>query len=142
MVGGCKKPIQGADHCSDATNTRSEIIFVVNKVCQSMSHSLTLYKGQKNSFATLKCTLTAFSDAGWTSDPDDSFFCRLSFFVGQKTNICCRIKYRSSVPQFSSPTVETVWIQTLLGELNSTVTLSQNHILHARTKHMVLDLFC
>lgn len=107
--------------------------------------------------------LTGFSDADWASDPDDrhstSDSCiylgpNLVSWWAKKQTVVARSSTEAEYRSLAATAAEVVWVQSLLHELQvrlpspiiycdnmSTVTLSHNPILHARTKHMELDLF-
>uniref|UniRef100_A0A803QS75 Uncharacterized protein n=1 Tax=Cannabis sativa TaxID=3483 RepID=A0A803QS75_CANSA len=84
--------------------------------------------------------LTAYCDADWASDPDD-----------RKSTSGTEAEYRS----VANVTTELTWLYHLFSELNihlpqpptvwcdnlSTIMLTQNPVLHARMKHIELDLY-
>lgn len=102
--------------------------------------------------------VTGFSDADWASDPDDRRSTSGSCIFLGPNFISWRAKKQTVVARSSTEAeytaAEILWVQTLLHELQvilppsiiycdnmSTVAVSHNPILHARTKHMELDLF-
>lgn len=107
--------------------------------------------------------LTGFSDADGASDPDDRcstsgscvfFSPNLVSWCAKKQTVVARSSTEAEFRSLAATTAEIIWLQSLLHELHvklpspiiycdnmSTVALSHNPILHARTKHMELDLF-
>ncbi|KAL6336283.1 hypothetical protein AAG906_014452 [Vitis piasezkii] len=147
------------------TVTRLELAYSVNKVCQFMQRLTNEHwKAVKCILRYLRATmdydihlkkavelsLVGFSDADWGSNPDDrrsvSGHC---VFFGN--NIVSWHSRKQQTVFFA----EVTWIQSLIYELQcktpripvlwcdnlSTVLLSANPILHARTKHIELDLY-
>nr|KYP75334.1 Copia protein [Cajanus cajan] len=108
-------------------------------------------------------SIRAYCDADWASDPDDRISTSgASIFVGPNVNcwwskkqtVVARSSAEAEYRSLALATAEALWIQTLLSELHvshhtpvvycdnmSTVALAHNPVLHARTKHMELDLF-
>ncbi|KAM6587036.1 hypothetical protein CsatA_009641 [Cannabis sativa] len=108
--------------------------------------------------------LVGFCDADWASDIDDrrstTGFCvylgsNLICWSSKKQHTVSRSSTEAEYRSLASLTAEITWIQALLGELRiqiprpptiwcdnlSTVLMSANPILHARTKHIELDLY-
>ncbi|KAI5415496.1 hypothetical protein KIW84_040790 [Lathyrus oleraceus] len=126
MVSNLKLTRQSSDYLQDpsyyrsvvvalqyATITRTEISFSVNKACQFLAHPLQTH---------------------WVAI----------------NRILSQVEYRS----LASTASEVLWVQSLLSELQvitlslilycdnlSIVSLSHNPVLHAKTKHMELDIF-
>ncbi|XP_020204384.1 uncharacterized protein LOC109789763 [Cajanus cajan] len=108
-------------------------------------------------------SIHAYYDVDWASDPDDRRSTSgAAIFVGpnliswwsKKQTIVARSSIEAEYRSLALATVEVLWIQTLLSELHvshyspviycdnmSTIALAHNPVLHARTKHMELDLF-
>ncbi|KAM6545684.1 hypothetical protein CsatB_026420 [Cannabis sativa] len=148
-----------------ATLTRPEITFAVNKVCQFMHCPLeSHWKTVKRILRYLKGTLdygldmsrptsldlVGFCDADWASDIDDrrstTSFCvylgsNLIYWSSKKQHTVSRSSTETEYRSMESLTAEITWIQSLLGDNLSTVLMSANPILHARTKHIELDLY-
>ncbi|KZV54184.1 hypothetical protein F511_36903 [Dorcoceras hygrometricum] len=108
-------------------------------------------------------SLFGYCDADWGSDPDDrrsvSGFC---WFLGgspiswssKKQSVVSRSSTEAEYRSLANATAELLWIRSLLTELQvsvpsipllwcdnlSTIALSANPVLHARTKHIELDL--
>lgn len=107
--------------------------------------------------------LRAFCDADWASDSDD---CRstsgVAIYYGPnlvswwscKLPVVARSSTEAKFCSLAQAAAELLWLQTLLTELavltttpvffcdnQSTCSLTHNPVLHARTKHMELDLF-
>lgn len=106
--------------------------------------------------------LVAYSDADWASDPDDrrstSGYCiyfgsNIVSWCSKKQTLVARSTAEAEYRSMAHATSELLWIQSLLKELNisfskpclycdnaSAVALSYNPVLHARTKHLELDI--
>jgi hypothetical protein len=107
--------------------------------------------------------LRGFSDADWATDPDDlrstSAACiylgpNLVSWWSKKQQRTSRSNTEVEYRSLAAAAAEVLWIQSLLRELHlpysvpilfcdnlSTVLLSHNPVLHAKTKHIELDLF-
>jgi histone deacetylase 1/2 len=108
-------------------------------------------------------SLLAFSDADWGADPDDrkstSGSCiylgpNLVSWWSKKQTLVARSSTEAEYRALANAAAEVLWLQSLLTELKvpfttpifycdnmSTVALSHNPVLHAKTKHMELDIF-
>lgn len=107
--------------------------------------------------------LTAWCDADWTADVND---CKstsgatvylspnLVSWWSKKQTMVARSSAEAGYRSLAMDTAEVTWIQSLLSELGiaditpqvlcdnqSVVALAHNPVLHARTKHIELDLF-
>jgi len=107
--------------------------------------------------------LQAFYEAYWAMDPND---CRStsgaeillgSNFISwwsKKQAVVIRSSADAEYCSLAQTTSEILWVQTLLNELGishcapriycdnqSAIALAHNHVLHAQTKHMKIDLF-
>ncbi|XP_062074692.1 uncharacterized mitochondrial protein AtMg00810-like [Humulus lupulus] len=111
-----------------------------------------------------KLSLTAFCDVDWASDPDDrrstSGLCvylgpNLVSWSSKKQSTISRSSTEAEYRSLAHVTTKVTWVQSLLFELHlhlpraptiwcdnlSTVLMSANPVLHARTKHIELDLY-
>src|ERR1044072_409456 len=107
--------------------------------------------------------ITACCDADWASDPVDrrstSGSCvflgpNLVSWGSKKQTLVARSSTEAEYRSLANTAAEVLWIQSLLHELQipiptpiiycdnlSTVSLAHNPVLHARTKHIELDIF-
>ena len=108
--------------------------------------------------------VTAFCDADWGSDPEDrkstSGFCvflgtNVVSWASKKQHVVSRSSTEAEYRSLAHVTAEVSWLSSLLKELQisqtrlpeiwcdnlSTVHMAANPVLHARTKHIELDLF-
>jgi histone deacetylase 1/2 len=110
-----------------------------------------------------KFNLTAFSDADWASDPNDrrstSAACiylgpNLVSWWSKKQLLVARSSTEAEYRSLAQAVAEVLWLQSLLCELKiqfniplvlcdnqSTVALAHKSVIHARSKHMELDIF-
>jgi len=109
-------------------------------------------------------SIGAFCDADWVADPDDRRSTSgAAIYVGpnlvacwsRKQTVVSRSSTEAEYRSLPAATADILWIQTLLSELavlhltpmvlcdNSiAVQMAHNLVLHAKAKHMELDLFC
>ncbi|KAL5775315.1 hypothetical protein ACOSP7_012872 [Xanthoceras sorbifolium] len=115
-----------------------------------------------NSVSSLN--LVAYSDADWASNPDDrkstSGFCiffgpNLVTWSAKKQHTISRSSTEAEYRSLASTVAELTWLKSLLQELRvpqpviptiwcdnlSTIAMASNPVLHARTKHIELDLY-
>lgn len=125
----------------------------------TLNHGLLL----KPASVTQPMSLTAWCDADWAADVDDrkSTF-GTAVYLGpnivswwsKKQTVVARSSAEAEYRSMAMVTAEVTWIQSLLSELGishtvpqilcdnqSVVALAHNPVLHARTKHIELDLF-
>ena len=123
----------------------------------TLDHSLHLKR-------SMNLDIIGFCDADWASNPNDRRstidFClylgsNLISWNSKKQNIISRSNTEAEYRNLATLAAEVTWIQFLLTELQipqghvpvlwcdnlSTVLMSTNPILHARTKHIALDLY-
>ena len=107
--------------------------------------------------------LIALYDADWGADPDDRrstsssclfFGPNLISWSSKKQTLVARSSTEAEYRSLANTAAEILWVQSLLQELKipflpprilcdnmSTVALTENPVLHTRTKHMELDIF-
>ncbi|XP_030510465.1 uncharacterized mitochondrial protein AtMg00810-like [Cannabis sativa] len=130
---------------------------ILRYVSGTIDHGLYLQKSE-----TLD--LVAYCDADWASDPDDRrsttgfaifFGTNLIAWKSKKQQTISRSSTEAEYRSAPSVTAELTWLQYLLSELKiqltqpptiwcdnlSTIMLTQNPVLHQRTKHIELDLY-
>lgn len=124
----------------------------------TMFHGLLLQPAVNSTFFPLY----AYCDADWASDPEDrrstSGYCiffgpNLVSWCSKKQPLVARSSTEAEYRSMAHTTAELLWIQSILAELGvqfttpkllcdnqGVVLLAHNPVLHARTKHMELDI--
>ena len=120
---------------------------------------LILYSASLNQDLSIRC----FCDSDWALDPDDRrstsgaavyFRPNLVSWWSRKQNVVSRTSTEAEYRSLAAAPADILWIQTLLQELpvphttpivlcdnSSAVQLAHNPVLHARNRHMELDVF-
>jgi histone deacetylase 1/2 len=124
----------------------------------TLSHGLLLMPSP----TSLPFSLRAYSDADWATDQDDRrstsgsciyFGPNLISWGSKKQPLVARSSTEAEYRSMANTTADLLWIQSLLRELQipfhtptllcdnlSAVSLSHNPVLHAKTKHIELDI--
>jgi histone deacetylase 1/2 len=124
----------------------------------TLSHGLLLMPSP----TSLPFSLRAYSDADWATDQDDRrstsgsciyFGPNLISWGSKKQPLVARSSTEAECRSMANTTTDLLWIQSLLRELRipfhtptllcdnlSAVSLSHNPVLHAKTKHIELDI--
>lgn len=131
--------------------------WILRYLVGTLDHGLMFYKPRD-------LTLQAFADADWASDPDDRkstsgtcvyFGGNLISWSSKKQHIISRSSTEAEYRSLAHVTADLVWIQSLFTDLSislsspptvwcdnlGAVHLSANPVMHARTKHVELDIY-
>ncbi|KAL6315423.1 hypothetical protein AAG906_000537 [Vitis piasezkii] len=137
------------------TITRPEISFCVNRVCQylkdpqeehwqAVKRILRYLKNTIQYGLHLTCSstlnLVGFCDADWASSPNDRISTS-SYCVYLGNNLVSWCSMKQHIVSRSSTEAEYRSLVGITAKITCTILLSANPILHARTKHIELDLY-
>jgi histone deacetylase 1/2 len=131
---------------------------ILRYLLHTCSHGLLLQPSQ----AVSKFSIRAYSDSDWASDMDDRrstsgscvyFGPNLVSWSAKKQTLVARSSAEAEYRALAHTTSELLWIQSLLRDLHipihtpvllcdniSAVLIAHNPVLHARTKHLELDI--